>query len=115
MLKLSTSKTRRSALISVLAACAAIGTVEAPANAKQLGHVAPIIDGGGCTNCWSFGMHSAAGSPSYRVPAVTGRSPPGAPPAMTSMTPRHDCLSSGADPTWQLSDAHDERDSRHPG
>jgi hypothetical protein len=68
MIKLTPSKTKRSALISALAACAAIGAVAAPANAKQLGHVAPTISGGGCGQCWEFALHGAADSPSYRIP-----------------------------------------------
>jgi hypothetical protein len=68
MLKLSTSKTRRSALIGALAACAALAVMVAPAQAKRLGHVAPLDPGAGCTNCWEFSLHTAASSPSYVIP-----------------------------------------------
>jgi hypothetical protein len=68
MLKLSTPKTRRSALIAALAACATLAVMVAPAQAKRLGHVAPLDPGGGCTNCWEFSLHTAAGSPFYKIP-----------------------------------------------
>jgi hypothetical protein len=74
MLKLSTSKTRRSALIGALVACAALAVVVAPAQAKRLGHIAPPLD---CAHCpippanltqQAVALHTAPGSPSYVVP-----------------------------------------------
>jgi hypothetical protein len=67
MQKLSTHKTRRSTVIAVLTAAAALGLVAAPAQAKRIDHVAPVGTGS-CTNCWSFQVRTAPSSPSYKVP-----------------------------------------------
>jgi hypothetical protein len=67
MQKLSTHKPWRSTAIAVLTAAAALALVAAPAQAKRIGHVAPVGTGS-CTNCWSFSLRTAASSPSYKVP-----------------------------------------------
>jgi hypothetical protein len=58
---------RRSALIGALASCAAIALVAAPAEAKRIGHVAPV-GSSSCSGCVGFALHTAPGSPSYVVP-----------------------------------------------
>jgi hypothetical protein len=68
MQKLSTHKTLRSTVITALAAAAAIALFAAPAEAKQLGHVAKPDPGGGCTNCWDFSLADAPRGPSYAIP-----------------------------------------------
>jgi hypothetical protein len=64
----STSKTGRRAVIGGLAAFAALALAVAPAEAKRIGHVAPLDPGLGCTACWEFSLHTAASSPSYAIP-----------------------------------------------